>query len=295
MKKIFFIIPALVLTIICAAQNEIKKNDILYGRITKEDLMTAPFNKWFDSSYAVYKPDEEIINAIKKLNTKDISLQVFMGTWCGDSRREVPRLLKIVNELGWPATKVTIIAVGSSDSLYKQSPNGEEAGKGLYRVPPIIIYKNGAEINRINEFAVMSLERDLLNILTTNDYHPNYRSFTTIRNWVSTGMLLDKNNSSRGFAMQLKYIVNGENELNGVGYILLKQNKKEEALKIFLVNTNLYPESANVLSSLGEGYLRNGDNKNAVVYLERALEYNKEPLMLKSILKLLYEAKGVKE
>ena len=65
-------------------------------------------------------------------------------------------------------------------------------------------------------------------------------------------------------------------------------------MKIFQANYSLYPESANITSSLGEGYLKNTDTKNAVIYLERALQQNKNPNSFREILNLLYEAKGVK-
>jgi tetratricopeptide (TPR) repeat protein len=75
---------------------------------------------------------------------------------------------------------------------------------------------------------------------------------------------------------------------------LLRQNRNKEALKLFQINANLYPESADVLSSLGEGYYRAGDAPNASQVLESALEVNKNPSFVKEILKLLYEVKGVK-
>jgi len=109
------------------------------------------------------------------------------------------------------------------------------------------------------------------------------------------GALADKNISTMGLAGQLKQLVSGENELNALGYVWLKQGRKEEALKIFHVNAHLYPESANVISSLGEGYYKNGDTKNAIKFMERALELNKDPRQLKEILELLYAVKGLKE
>ncbi len=53
----------------------------------------------------------------------------------------------------------------------------------------------------------------------------------------------------------------------------------------------MYPESANIVSSLGEGYYENGDNKKAVSFLEKALELNKNPQDIKGILEILYKAK----
>jgi len=295
MKSIILISGLLTLSISCTAQTPAGKPGILYGSITKENLMAAPFDTWFVPNYDSYEPDTVVISALKKLNSKDFSMQVFLGTWCGDSKREVPRFLKILDELSFPMQKVQIVALGGSDSLYKQSPLHEESGKGIFRVPVFIIYKNGIEINRINEYPAFSLEKDLLTILGNKPYTPNYRSFEMVSHWLADGTLTDKNITARSLALQLKLLVGGENELNSLGYLWLKQEKKQEALKIFQVNANLYPESANVISSLGEGYLRIGDIKSATQYLEKALELNKDPKLVKEILKTLYEAKGVKE
>lgn len=292
MKYISLMASLLAITFISFGQHP---SPVLYGPIIKADLEAAPYNQWFSTGYDNYQPNADVVSSLKKTNTKDITVQIFMGTWCGDSRREVPHFLKLTNEIGWNDNKIKIIAVGGSDSLYKQSPGAEEAGKGIYRVPSIIIYKNGIEINRITEFPVNSLEKDLQAIIAGKEYVPNYKSLVIINRWIVDGTLTDKNTATRGLAMQVKTLTGGENELNSLGYLLLKQSKKEEALRIFQVNSILYPESANVISSLGEGYLRTGDNRNAVLYLERALALNKEPGVLKEILGMLYEAKGVKE
>jgi len=53
----------------------------------------------------------------------------------------------------------------------------------------------------------------------------------------------------------------------------------------------LYPESANVISSLGEGYYENNDFKKAISFLEKALEINKKPDDIKDILEILYKTK----
>lgn len=292
MKKIFIAILVMALSAIAIAQTTTKPV-ILYGAISKEDLMKAPFHKWFDSTYHAYEPAVAAITAIKKTNTKDIGIEIFLGTWCGDSKREVPRFVKLLNETSFPMKHVKIIALGS-DSLYKQSPQHEEAGKGIFRVPVFIVYKNGVELGRINEFPVVSLEKDILTILNGNNYSPNYKSFALINEWLNDGTLLHKNSSIRGMALQLKHLVSSERELNSLGYLLIQQGKKEEALKLFQLNAQLYPESANVLSSMGEGYLKTGDTKSAIQFLEKALEINKDPQLVKDILKVLYAAKGVK-
>lgn len=294
MLKIIVPPISILFSIISFAQTSDTKPRILYGTITKDSLTISPFDKWFVTGYDAYKPNAETMALLKKQNLKEYSIQIFLGTWCGDSKRETPRFMKLMNDINFPADKIQIITVGGSDSLYKQSPQHEEKGLGIFRVPTFIVYKNGVEINRINEYPVNSLEKDLLNIITNQPYTPNYRSFSLVTKWLNDGTLLDENISNRSIAGQLRQIVAGENEINSLGYLLLQQNKKKEALKLFQANYNLYPESANIISSLGEGYLKNNDSKNALTYLEQSLEQNKDPKAVKEILGLLYEAKGLK-
>ncbi|MEP6674581.1 MAG: hypothetical protein ABJA78_05485 [Ferruginibacter sp.] len=294
MLKIISLLAGISLSLLTTAQINSEKPKILYGSCNKDSLMTAPFDKWFGTGYDNYKPDAATINQLKKQNLKDISVKVFFGTWCGDSRREVPHFMKLLNEISFPVSGTNLVAVGSSDSLYKQSPDHQEKGLGIFKVPAIIIYRKGVEINRITEYPAMSLEKDFLNIVSNDPVQTNYHSFAVVNKWLNDGTLLDDNISSRSLATQLKQLVANENELNSLGYVLLAQDKKKEALKIFQVNNNLYPESSNVISSLGEGYFKTGDNKNAVTFLEKALEQNKDPQAVKGILEILYKAKGIK-
>jgi thiol-disulfide isomerase/thioredoxin len=294
MPKIITSSIAIFFTVISFAQTSEPKPRILYGAITKDSLEIAPYDKWFTTGYNAYKPNAEIVAQLKKQNFKDYSIQIFLGTWCGDSKRETPRFMKLMNEISFPANKIKIITVGDGDSLYKQSPKHEEKGLGIFRVPTFIIYKNGEELNRINEYPSASMEIDLLAIISNQSFSPNYRSFSLVTKWLNDGTLLDENISSRSISGQLKLLVAGENEINSLAYLLLKQNKPKEALKLFQANYNLFPESVNIISSLGEGYLKNKDSKNALIYLERSLEQNKDPNAVKEILELLYEAKGLK-
>ena len=281
MSKIISLSIAILFTTVIIAQNSEPKPRILYGAITKDSLTVAPYDKWFTTGYDAYKPNAETVAKLKKQNFKDYSIQVFFGTWCGDSKRETPRFMKVMNEINFPADKIKIITVGDGDSLYKQSPQHEEKGLGIFRVPTFIVYKNGIEVNRINEYPAISLEKDLLAITSNQSYSPNYRSFPVVSKWLNDGTLLDENISGKSISGQLKSLVNGENEINSLAYLLLEQGKTKEALKLFQANYYLYPESANIISSLGEGYLKNKDTKNAVIFLERSLEQNKDPKMVK--------------
>ncbi len=273
------------------SQTAAENPKILYGACTKDSLMAEPFGKWFITGYENYIPATTIVANLKKENTSSITVKAFFGTWCGDSKKEVPRFLKTLDAISFPQKNIRLIAVGGNDSLYKQSPGKEEAGLGIFRVPVFIFYKNGIEINRINEFPVYSLERDMLSIISGQQYQPNYKSFNTILKWLNDHSLTNENNSIRGLAEQLRPLVSSEHELNSLGYLLLKQDKKMEALRIFQINYNLYPESPNVASSLGEGYLEMKEYSKAIIYLEHSLELNKDSKAIKEILELLYKVK----
>jgi thiol-disulfide isomerase/thioredoxin len=289
MYKMIFILA----TVLCNqlfAQAPAAKPSVIYGKSHIDTLRSEPHNQWFTAGYDSYIPDHETVNRISKQLNKDISVEIFFGSWCGDSKREVPRFIKLADALHIPQAKLVLIGLGSSDSLYKQSPDHEEAGKGIFRVPTFIFYNKGKEIARINEFPVNSLEKDVLAILEGNKYEPNYRTFATVKSWMDNGALEDENISPSGLAGQLLGKVKNEHELNSLGYLLLAQGRKKEALRIFQTNFYLFPESANVLSSLGEGYLENKDSKKAVTYLERSLALNQDPGSVTGILSVLYKA-----
>lgn len=261
------------------------------GACNRDSLQKAPFSSWFNPGFDQYNPDKKITDQLRNEKMENIRIKVFFGSWCGDSKREVPRFLKLLQSISFPDKKLELIGVGGSDTLYKQSPGHEEAGLGIFRVPVFIIYRDGKEINRINEFPVVSLEKDLLDIIRNNPYQPNYSSHAIIRQWLQEEYLTNENTSIRGLAEQLRHQLSGEHELNSLGYLLLKQEKKTAALQIFRMNHLLYPESANTASSLGEGYLETGNDARAKDFLEKSLQLNKDPMAIKPVLELLYKIK----
>jgi len=65
-----------------------------------------------------------------------------------------------------------------------------------------------------------------------------------------------------------------EARLNTLGYTLRRQNKLPEAIAIFKVNVELYPNSWNVYDILGEAYMANGDKELAITNYKKSLELN---------------------
>jgi len=65
-----------------------------------------------------------------------------------------------------------------------------------------------------------------------------------------------------------------ENDLNTYGYTLLLGGQVDKAIKVFTMNTQKNPKSANVWDSLGEGYFTKGDKKNAIASFKKSLSLN---------------------
>jgi len=64
--------------------------------------------------------------------------------------------------------------------------------------------------------------------------------------------------------------------INGLGYELMNSERCEDAVTVLALNTEVYPESANAYDSLGEAYMKCGDDLNAIKFYRRSLELNPE-------------------
>jgi uncharacterized membrane protein len=65
-----------------------------------------------------------------------------------------------------------------------------------------------------------------------------------------------------------------EDQLNTLGYRLLRAKKFPEAIRIFQLNVEAYPESGNVYDSLAEAYLDRGNQSDAIAYYRKAVLLN---------------------
>ena len=63
-----------------------------------------------------------------------------------------------------------------------------------------------------------------------------------------------------------------EASVNRAGYRLLNGKKYQEAIAVFQLNVETYPESANACDSLAEAYLTSGNKEQAITFYNRILE-----------------------
>ena len=144
---------------------------MLLGKITIEELQQEPFNEWYQMELNGYEVDTELTSAIS--DPGQYSYEVFLGTWCGDSRREVPRMEKIFSEMGIDMSSVLIVTLDRD----KISSSGEQEGKDIRYVPTLIVSKDNQEIGRIVESPsseTATLESDLFEISLGIPPVPNY-------------------------------------------------------------------------------------------------------------------------
>ena len=144
---------------------------MLLGEVVIDELKQEPFSEWYNNEFDNYELDVELLGAISDPN--QYNYELFLGTWCGDSRREVPRLEKIFIELEIDFNKIAIITVDRD----KVSPENEQEGKDIRYVPTLIVKKNDVEIGRIVESPSSesaTLESDLFEISLGIPPKPNY-------------------------------------------------------------------------------------------------------------------------
>jgi thiol-disulfide isomerase/thioredoxin len=142
---------------------------ILVGKAKRTDLQQIPFNEWFVKEYNGYTLTEEMEDELES-KLKGYTITIFMGTWCEDSQNQVPKFYKILEEVDFPNRKITLITMARD----KTTPEQFEKGLNITNVPTFIFYKNGKEINRIVESPRLSLEQDILDIISNKGYKHTY-------------------------------------------------------------------------------------------------------------------------
>jgi thiol-disulfide isomerase/thioredoxin len=138
---------------------------LILGYFNIDRLKQDPHSSWFIKGYEDYQINTDAVNNLLDVNKDNVKMKIVMGTWCPDSRREVPRMVRILDIWKFPMDRVTFIGVDKS----KHSNVDEYESLKIERVPTFIILKNNIEAGRIIETPVTSLEQDMLNILTRNE------------------------------------------------------------------------------------------------------------------------------
>lgn len=257
MKK-FIIIPVLIFFVIssCSVSHNTGKNNLnnngscqlvkdkygnpmLWGSCSPASFMQKPFSDWFNTQYTGYKTDSALCT---RLNLDKVKVDVFMGTWCGDSKREVPRMLKVLNYCGVKEDRLRVYTVNNSDSAYKQTPGNESAAGNIFRVPTFIFYNEaGTELGRIIESPVQTLEKDMEAILTGKPYVPHYAQQHHLLQFCRTAGDEPFRQNINKEIEKIKDSSFAGYTLNNIIYVLMASGYTERAGEIVRINESFFP------------------------------------------------------
>jgi tetratricopeptide (TPR) repeat protein len=229
------------------------------------------YNEWYIRNYNAYKVDTATAIQLQPL-LNNTTIEIFLGSWCGDSKREVPRMMKILETANFDTSNVKLIFVNNDDEQYKQSPQGEEKNKFIHHVPTFIVYNNNnKEVNRIVETPIESLEKDLLNIVSNKTYTSKYKALLQWQKFGKKNKPLT-NETLQQLASQYKPICKHAGEFNALGYTLMAEKNYVQAINVFKLNVLMYPTVSNAFDSLGEAYYKMGNKAEAKKQYEKVLE-----------------------
>lgn len=134
---------------------------MLYGEFDELVILENEFGDWYTSGYEHYEPLLDTIISLKEYLADEYQYIIVLGSWCPDSRREVPAMVKVLNLAGVEMSSVRFIGVDHR----KQAPVVFLEELQIEKVPTLIVFKGEEEKGRIVETPEVSIEDDLLQIL----------------------------------------------------------------------------------------------------------------------------------
>lgn len=134
---------------------------VMVGYCNKDGLEKGVFGEFFNPEFEKYKPSKRFIKRLTPI-IGQIEFTLVLGSWCGDSQKQVPRFYKVLKEAAYSDKRVKAIGVNRE----KLAILVDIKNLNIERVPTIIVYKNGLEIGRIVETPEKSIEKNLWKIIS---------------------------------------------------------------------------------------------------------------------------------
>jgi hypothetical protein len=125
-------------------------------------VLDGPHHPEYRATYDTSHIDAQFVEMVRQVH-EGADILVFFGIWCSDSKRELPRFLKLADLSGIPRGRVRLYALDRK----KKSPGGLEARYSIERVPTFIFLRGEKETGRIVERPRSTLEGDVLMILAS--------------------------------------------------------------------------------------------------------------------------------
>lgn len=155
----------------CSVHKQVRQNEeiIITGKITRNTL--AEKISWFEKNYQTYKPNDSAIHELNKYS-KNLKVIVVMGTWCEDSKQNVPAFFKVADKIFMEENQYEIIGVDRDKKCKKPDITKYK----IKNVPTFILYLKGEEIGSIIETPKESIEKDMLRIIKVMTHKADIRN-----------------------------------------------------------------------------------------------------------------------
>jgi tetratricopeptide (TPR) repeat protein len=204
-------------------------------------------------------PDEESVKKVIRAETDayfNCDADAWAATWLHDDT----------------ATR-TLVANNSYWSRRGWDNFGPEMMKSLRKSKPVPV-----EVQ--SESYIIRIDGNLACVEYAQQLKP-LGSYTNVVAFSRECRVLSKQNGEWKIATQITHnpdsftaARNIEAALNATGYQLLAQKKTKEAIDLFKLNTQFYPNSANTYDSLGEAQALDGDKTEAIKNYEKSIALN---------------------
>ncbi|WP_339697677.1 thioredoxin family protein [uncultured Roseivirga sp.] len=247
----------------------------LAGKFPVEYLQQdSTYRQWFNKNYAEFTVEKG--NDKWKKALKNTQVDIYLGTWCGDSQKWVPSFLKLWDELGLDRKQLSFTALYDGEEKYKQGPNEEEKGKKIHRVPTFIFNNNGEEYARIVETPRNDLKTDLAQIALGYPSEPNYRAATYLLDLFEENSMTDIYKDANTHLNEVYHLVGKSGELHTLGRVLMSSNRVDQGLLVLQFNTIINPYTPSVLNRYGNALAEKGQKETAISTFEKVLQIEPE-------------------
>jgi thiol-disulfide isomerase/thioredoxin len=135
---------------------------ILSGQIDRSILESDTAFAFLKENMKWGEADASAVAAFQK-NASKFSMVVVIGTWCEDSNNLLPKFFRLLDKSGYPASKVSLIAVDRNKKAYKNI----QVKYSITNTPTFIVIQNGKEVGRITEYGKTGyMEKELGEIIS---------------------------------------------------------------------------------------------------------------------------------
>lgn len=173
MKTYIYLVPLVLLCSLltgCDRSNADLKHQHHHFKMQHDQIHLSDFTRenieanrneypWFDTTYQFYRPDMSAVTELKS-RLSHYSFMVFGGSWCGDTKRLLPKFYKVTDAIGVPGNKITLVGVDRNKNAVDKSPHQYH----IDRIPVFIMFYDGREAGRITEACKHSVEKDMAEI-----------------------------------------------------------------------------------------------------------------------------------